>query len=60
MNTAAVKLKLKESMLCPGKWKVWVILPNEQGWFSNGKAFANRRNAEVAALKAYPMANFIS
>lgn len=55
-----VTLKLVESILKPGTWKVWIKEPHNQGFLRLGFAWRTRGGAERAALAMYPRGNFIS
>ena len=55
-----VTLKLVESTIRPGCWKVWAKTSTGAGYIRQGFAWKTRRGAEKAAARFYPGANLIS
>ena len=55
-----VTLKLCESPLRAGTWRIWVKTPQSAGFLRQGFAWKTRLGAERAAVAAYPRGTFVS
>ena len=60
MSNDQITMKLCESMIKKGTWKVWIKGPHSSGFLRMGFAWKTRLGAERAASAKYPGANFIS
>ena len=60
MNSEQITLRITESTLRRGTWKVWVKTPIGSGFLRQGFAWRTRMGAERAAIAKYPRGNFVS